>query len=216
MVTLGRLERAPGDTSAESSMFLPHSPSPRAYAWPPSRLVVIAVLAGAATLASWGALAAPRSLPPGASYEIGFTPSGSALRVVLGAIDAAQMSILVAAYEFTSQPVAKALLAAQSRGVRVSVVADAKEAAGRYSAVTFLANNHVPVRVDGHYDIHHHKFMVIDSAHLETGSMNYTAKAATRNAENVMLLRNVPPIAQEYAAEWKRLWDESTDVRPNY
>jgi phosphatidylserine/phosphatidylglycerophosphate/cardiolipin synthase-like enzyme len=100
--------------------------------------------------------------------------------------------------------------------VNVQVVADEKSNAGRYSVVTFLANQGVPVRVNVNYAIFHHKFVVIDERHVETGSFNFSAAAANKNAENVLLLRNVPEIAEQYSQEWQRLWDEGTEVKPRY
>jgi len=96
------------------------------------------------------------------------------------------------------------------------VIADAGANTSQYTAVTFLANNGVPVRVSRRYAIFHHKFMVFDNRHVQTGSFNYSAAAVNRNTENVLLLLNVPEIAGLYAAEWQRLWDESETVRPNY
>ena len=67
----------------------------------------------------------------------------------------------------------------------------------------------IPIRLDERYAIHHHKFMVIDGVTLETGSFNYTTAAVKHNAENALVLWNVPQIAQVYAKEWERLWEES-------
>jgi phosphatidylserine/phosphatidylglycerophosphate/cardiolipin synthase-like enzyme len=71
-----------------------------------------------------------------------------------------------------------------------------------------LANQGVSVRPNGKYQIHHHKFIVIDNVAVETGSFNYSASAADKNAENVIMLRGVPEIAAEYVKQWKKLWDE--------
>jgi len=150
------------------------------------------------------------------AYELGFSPRGESLQVVLNGIADAKESILVAAYSFTSRPVSEALLAAHKRGVKVAVVADQKGNSGRYTAVDFLANHKVPVRLNGRYAILHHKFMVIDGAAVQLGSFNYSASAVDKNAENVLLLKDVPGIAAQYAVEWQRLWDEGVDVKANY
>ena len=63
---------------------------------------------------------------------------------------------------------------------------------------------------------HHHKFMVIDGKHVETGSFNYSAGAVNKNAENVLPLRDVPELAAQYAKEWQRLWGEGEDAKPKY
>ena len=156
------------------------------------------------------------SVPDSAAFEVGFSPKGKSLNIILDGIKNAEESILVAAYSFTSKPISTALLEAHKRGVAVRVVADAKSNTSQYSAVTFLANQGVPVRVNDRYAIFHHKFMVFDGRHVETGSFNYSAAAVDRNAENVLLLMNVPEIAGRYAQEWQRLWNEGKEVKPNY
>lgn len=158
---------------------------------------------------------AAQPIPQGAQFDIGFSPRMGALDTVLKGIQGAKQQILVASYSFTSKPIATALLNAQRRGIKVFLVADQKENSKQYSAAQFLANQGVPVRLNGHYPIHHHKFMVIDGQHVEVGSFNFTA-AAERNAENVLLLWNVKPIADTYSREWVRLWDESSPLAKAY
>jgi len=131
-------------------------------------------------------------------------------------INAARQSIIVAAYSFTSKPIAKALVDAHKRGVRVQVVLDKSQRTERYSSATFLSNMGIPVRIDSRYAIMHNKFMVIDGKTVETGSFNYTSSAARRNAENVIVLRDNPRAAQVYAQQWQRLWDESQPYAPRY
>lgn len=142
---------------------------------------------------------------------VGFSPSAGqdALQMVLTTINGARHSLDMAAYSFTSKPVATALIAAKARGVSVRVVADEKANTGRYTAVTFLAHQGVPVRLTTQYAIMHNKFMVVDNNRVQTGSFNYTASAAQRNAENVLLVKNAPALAAAYQNEFDRLWSES-------
>lgn len=151
-----------------------------------------------------------------AHIEAAFSPSGESLQLILKGIDAAQKEILVAGYTFTSKPIAKTLLTAHQRGAEVRVVVDAKSNSGRYTAASFLSNHDVPVRSNGNYAIMHHKFMVIDGKHVQTGSFNYSAAATSRNAENVLMLWNMPELARKYAQEWQRLWKEAIPVAPKY
>jgi phosphatidylserine/phosphatidylglycerophosphate/cardiolipin synthase-like enzyme len=159
---------------------------------------------------------AESNLPEGASYEVGFSPDGKSIDVILDAINSAHTSILVAAYSFTSKPIATALMNAHKRGVNVQVVADKKSNGTKYTATKFLANQGVPVRLNNHYAIFHHKFMVIDGDTLETGSFNSSAGAVDKNAENVLLLKHVKPIAEQYTEEWKKLWDEAEPLAAAY
>lgn len=156
------------------------------------------------------------SLSNAPSMSVAFSPQGTSLELALSCIRTAERKILVAAYSFTSKPIATALLEAHKRGVEVQVVADKKGNSGRYTAVNFLANNGVPVRLNGRYTIHHHKFMVVDDRHIQTGSFNYSAAAVNKNAENVLVLRDVPELAAQYATEWQRLWDEGVDIMKKY
>ncbi|MFY9328568.1 MAG: phospholipase D family protein [Georgfuchsia sp.] len=160
-------------------------------------------------------LLASEPLPKDASYDVGFSPYGDSLNVVLKGIHSARTSILVAAYSFTSKPIATALLDAHNRGVKVQVVADRKSNK-KYSAAAYLANHGIPLRLNGNYAIHHHKFMIIDSETVQTGSFNYSAAAVNKNAENVLLLWHVKPLAETYRKEWQRLWDEAEPLGARY
>ena len=115
----------------------------------------------------------------------------------------------MACYEFTSRDLAKALEAAAHRGVKVRIVADWKASHDRFSQIGILQDAAIPVRLDRRYAIHHNKFMIIDGTSLETGSFNYTSAAIRHNAENALMLWNVPQIVQVHAKEWERLWEES-------
>ena len=154
-------------------------------------------------------LTAETPLPPGAAYDLGFSPGGSSLQVALKAVGSAKASILMAAYEFTSREIAAALVTAEGKGVKVQVVADFKASKDKYSVLDQLRSSGIPVRLDKRYAIHHHKFMVIDAESVETGSFNYTEAAVKHNAENALVLWHVPTLAQAYTEEWNRLWGES-------
>lgn len=142
-------------------------------------------------------------------YDLGFSPSGTALQAVVRAIGSAQHTIVVAAYEFTSDEVAQALVDAAARGIKVWIVLDDKAAHEKASKAAWVSERGVQVRTDRRYAILHHKFLVVDRTTVETGSFNYTASANKRNAENALVLYNVPELADRYLTEWTRLWDES-------
>jgi phosphatidylserine/phosphatidylglycerophosphate/cardiolipin synthase-like enzyme len=147
--------------------------------------------------------------------EIAFSPHGGATELVVKTIESAKTSVRLAAYGFTSKPIATALLDAHQRGIDVRVVVDKSNATARYTAATFLANQGVPVRVDYRYAIMHDKFIVVDGATVEEGSFNFTAQAEQRNAENVLVLHDAG-VAQRYGQEWERLWAESEEMKPRY
>jgi len=178
-------------------------------------LVAVVGLVAAAVVALQDGLGSQRALAPLANLSPGdvlveFTP-GSAESLIIALLNSADKDIKIAAYSFTSKPIAEALVAARDRGVNIQVVMDKSNKTSQYSSATFLKNQRIPVRINERYAIQHNKFIVVDGEHTKTGSFNYSKAAATRNAENVMVLYGVPAIAQVYLKEWQRLWDESSD-----
>lgn len=151
-----------------------------------------------------------------ADVQVGFSPGGTAGRLALQTLSQAQETLDLAAYSFTSKPVAELLLAASQRGVKVRVLADEKAAGDRYSAATFLANQGVAVRLNGRYAIQHNKFAIIDGQTVQTGSFNYTNAAFSRNAENVIVIRGDNGASKAYQQEFERLWAEGVPLKPAY
>lgn len=140
--------------------------------------------------------------------EVAFSPSGGATDLVTRVVASAQKDIYVAAYSFTSMPIAKALLHAKEAGVSIHVVVDNSQAnPGSHSVAGLLASKGIPVRVDFVHAIQHDKYMIVDGKTVETGSFNYTASAESRNSENVLVLWNNPKLAEVYKADWQKLWD---------
>lgn len=159
------------------------------------------------------------TVPPAdgrAWVQMATAPDGGALDLVLNVIDSAKTSIRIAAYSFTSKPIAEALLRKQKAGVSVMVVMDKSQLTERYTSATFLANVGIPVRINSRYAIQHSKVLVVDGDTVETGSFNYTDSAARRNSENVLVIWHHPTLAKEYATYWQRLWEEGEPYRARY
>jgi phosphatidylserine/phosphatidylglycerophosphate/cardiolipin synthase-like enzyme len=154
-------------------------------------------------------------VPADGQIEIAFAPvpQGSAERLVIKLISAAQTSVFMAAYQMTSKPIADAMCSAAGRGVAVSVVLDNKsnKHGDARSKRDYLAACNVDVRTDAHYSIMHDKFIVVDGRHVETGSFNYTYAASARNAENAIVVWNNTAMAQKYQNEFDRLFGEAMD-----
>ena len=174
--------------------------------------LVLALIAGGSVQTL--ALAANTDGDGSRRIEVGFSPEGSAQKLVLRTIDAATSSIRVAAYVFTSPDVTRALIAAKQRGVDVAVVADhrsnleeQRSGAGRH-ALTLLAKAGIPTRTVKAYPIHHDKFIVVDGIAVETGSFNFTAAAAKGNSENALVVWNDPELAETYLTHWQSRWDQ--------
>lgn len=155
---------------------------------------------------------AARDLRADTVVVVGFSPASadtSAEEIVLQTIALARERIRVAMFTFSSRRIAAALVDAHARGVDVAVVVDPNNSRGPRTALASVRDGGIAARGNGHYANMHHKFMVVDGRHLQTGSYNYTYSAATKNAENVILLRDAPAAAAAFEREWQRLWDEA-------
>jgi phosphatidylserine/phosphatidylglycerophosphate/cardiolipin synthase-like enzyme len=86
------------------------------------------------------------------------------------------------------------------------------------SVVGELAAAGVPVWLDGRHAAAHNKVLIIDAAlpgaTTVTGSYNFTVAAQKRNAENVVIFRDNPAVAQTYRDNFRRLQARSQRWSP--
>ncbi|KAA0894217.1 phospholipase D family protein [Oryzomonas rubra] len=157
-----------------------------------SRIVILffAILFAATSIAA--------PLPSTGTVEVFFSPHGGATEAAVNEIRDAHQEILVQAYSFTSKPIAKALLDARKRGVKIEAVLDKSNATARYSAATFLVNVGIPVLIDSDHAIAHNKIIIIDRSTLITGSFNFTSAAEGKNAENLLVIKGNKPLVAKY------------------
>ncbi|MDO8346459.1 MAG: phospholipase D family protein [Rugosibacter sp.] len=148
-------------------------------------------------------------LPATGSVEVLFTPWDDVEGAIIRALGAARKSIHVQAYLLTSRPIARALLAAQTRGVKVEILADREMVVnGQNPRIPELAAAGIPVWLETRYAIAHNKIMLLDAASKHgiviTGSYNFTWSAQARNAENLLILRDNPAVQQDFLNNWQR------------
>lgn len=169
-------------------------------------------------------LAALGSLPFGAGggefgkdANIGlcFTPGGSCTDRIIREIASARSEILIQAYSFTSAPIAKALVDAHKRGIKVVAILDKGQRTAKYTSATFLANMRIPTYIDGKHAIAHNKVIIIDAATTITGSFNFTKAAQEKNAENLLIIRS-GEIARAYRENWHDHLKHSERYEPRY
>ncbi len=148
-------------------------------------------------------------MPATGTVEVAYTPWDDAEGAILRTLAGAQHEIYVQAYLFTSRNLARGLLDALNRGVRVEMLADHDMLLkGENSQIPNLARSGIPVWLETRYAVAHNKVMLIDpesaAAAVVTGSYNYTYSAQARNAENLLILRGNPALARAYLENWRR------------
>jgi phosphatidylserine/phosphatidylglycerophosphate/cardiolipin synthase-like enzyme len=144
--------------------------------------------------------ASPQETPP--NWQVYFSPRGGCTDAIIKELNNAKSTILVQAYSFTSAPIAKSLLNAHKRGVKVEVILDKSQKTQKYSSATFLFNQGIPVKIDVQHAIAHNKVMIIDGETVITGSFNFTKAAEESNAENLLVIRD-KKLALLYAKNWQ-------------
>jgi len=142
----------------------------------------------------------PRASVPN-EVQVYFSPHGGATEAVVDALAHATNSVLVQAYSFTSAPIARALVDAKARGLKVQVILDKSQRTEKYSEADFLQHEGIPTFIDPQHGIAHNKVMVLDNFLVLTGSFNFTRAAEENNAENLLVI-NDPVLARQYTENW--------------
>lgn len=141
-------------------------------------------------------------------WRVYFSPQGGATEAVVQALALAQRSVYVQAYSFTSAPIAKALVQAHKRGVKVEAILDKSNVTAKYSSADFLLHAGIPTYIDAAHAIAHNKVLIVDERTVITGSFNFTKAAEMSNAENLLVIDD-PLLAARYLENWRVHLDHS-------
>ena len=119
------------------------------------------------------------------------------------AIDAARLSIDVAAYSLSLNSVRNALIHAHERGATVRVVMESSNM--DRSDPQRLIEAGIPVIGDNRDGLMHDKFIVIDKSEVWMGSMNFTDGGAYEDNNNLMRIRSTK-MAENYTKEFEEMF----------
>jgi phosphatidylserine/phosphatidylglycerophosphate/cardiolipin synthase-like enzyme len=122
---------------------------------------------------------------------------------LVDAIDAARLSIDVAAYSLTLNSVRYALIRAHDRGVNVRMVMESTNMDS--SDVKALLTAGIPIVGDKRDGLMHDKFMVIDRSEVWMGSMNFTDAGSYDDNNNMMRIRSTK-MAENYSKEFAEMF----------
>ncbi|HLB47017.1 MAG TPA: phospholipase D-like domain-containing protein, partial [Anaerolineales bacterium] len=148
----------------------------------------------------------PQFTVNGIVVENYFSPDDGVADHILSAINGATQSIAFAAFTFTRSDFTEAMLERAQAGVSVEGVYETRQVnSGSDQSYGVLFPAGLPVLLDGNPYTMHHKFIVIDSQIVITGSYNFTKAAEQKNDENVLIIHDAG-IAQKYLSEFKRVW----------
>ncbi len=130
------------------------------------------------------------------------------------AIDAARLSIDIAAYSISLNSVRYALIRAHDRGVTVRIVMESTNM--DRSDPQALIEAGIPIAGDNRAGLMHDKFMVIDKSEVWLGAMNFTDSGAYDDNNNLIRILSTK-IAEDYSQEFKEMFEDDSfgpDIDP--
>lgn len=160
------------------------------------RIILFSLVFIASTLTTTFSYSSP--IPATGTIDVYFSPYGGATEAVVKEINNAKSEILVQAYSFTSAPIAKALVSAGKRGIKIEVVLDKSQRKEKYTSADFVAHAGIPTYIDDKHAIAHNKIIIIDRQTVITGSFNFTKAAEEKNAENLLVIKGNKPLVERY------------------
>jgi len=141
-----------------------------------------------------------------------FSPRGCGEKLLISKINKAKKYIYVAIFSFTNSKIARALINARKRGVKVYVIVDEGQLHNKHirNLIRKLIRNGIIVKAKRGTGggLMHHKYAVIDGKIVLTGSYNWTYSAENRNDENLICLENYQTVAKKYLNNFSSLWKQ--------
>lgn len=160
--------------------------------------------------AAWAIALALFSMAHGEVWEVHFSPKGGCTESIVKAIHAVEHdTILVQAYNFTSQPIGDALRAARAAGNVVRIIVDSKATHQKNCQAQACKAAGCEVYVDAKHAIAHNKVMILGPRVLG-GSFNYSSNAEEHNAENCPISPPGWELRASYVQNWKEHLAHST------
>jgi phosphatidylserine/phosphatidylglycerophosphate/cardiolipin synthase-like enzyme len=145
----------------------------------------------------------------GTRIENDFSPDGGVAGQILAVLEEARRSIYFAAFSFTRDDFAQALIERAQAGVTVQGVFETRQVnAGSDEVYNMLGGAGLPVLLDGNRYTMHHKFFVVDEQIVVTGSYNFSNAAEENNNENVLIIYDAG-IAGQYLQEFFKVWQKA-------
>lgn len=117
--------------------------------------------------------------------EIFFSQRDDIAAQLISLINKEKKSIKIAAFVFTDNNIAKTLLHAIKRGVKVEIIVDKTFLKDHGATINYLKDHGANIIVYNSYGIMHHKIILLESQKkVGFGSYNFSISANKRNREN--------------------------------
>jgi len=140
-------------------------------------------------------------------HKVYFSPGTDILESISDLLKQARHSLDICVFTITDERLANDILNCHQSGIQVRIITDDDKMYDHGSAIKYLHDAGVHVKID-HSQYHmHHKFGIIDSRIIFTGSFNWTYTASKHNQENLLITTNYD-IIRQYSEQYELMWKE--------
>jgi phosphatidylserine/phosphatidylglycerophosphate/cardiolipin synthase-like enzyme len=140
-------------------------------------------------------------------HKVFFSPGLDIIESISDMLKRANKSLDLCVFTITDERLAADLVDCLERGIKVRLITDDEKIYDHGSAIMDLKNAGIPVKIDHSRYNMHHKFGIIDSRIVFTGSFNWTYTASKHNQENMLMTSNFD-IVKQYVEQYEVLWEE--------
>ncbi len=140
-------------------------------------------------------------------HRVFFSPGTDILETISDLIRQAKKTLEICVFTITDERLANDIHAAHQRGIQVRIITDDDKMFDRGSAVKGFRKEGIQVKIDRSRYHMHHKFGIIDSRIVFTGSFNWTYTATKHNQENLLVTTNFD-IIRQYSSQFDQLWKD--------
>ena len=124
---------------------------------------------------------------------------------VVDTIQAAEKTLDICMFTISDDQIADAISTTFKRGIKTRIITDDEKIMDKGSDIFKLKYRGIEVKIDSIKSLMHHKFAIIDSHKIITGSYNWTRTGSEVNNENIVITDN-DAIVQAFIKEFERLW----------
>ena len=139
-----------------------------------------------------------------------FSPTAICENKIVKLINDSELAIDAAIYAINNDEIVKALKKANNRGVKIRILTDRLQAAGKNSKVRELYDCGINIRVHSKFKIEHNKFAIFDKKIASSGSYNWTNPASDKNRENCIFFIKNKEVVKKYIDRFEYLWKINT------
>jgi len=140
-------------------------------------------------------------------HRVQFSPGTDIIESISDLLKQAQKTLDICVFTITDERLASDIWDCHQRGIKVRLITDDDKIYDHGSAIIDLKKSGIPIKID-HSRYHmHHKFCIIDSRIVSTGSFNWTYSASKHNQENLLITTNYD-IVKQYDEQFEILWQE--------